>query len=165
LEETVMADTDVALLKDRLDVADSIYRYASCIDRRDMAGLRRILADDMWAKYGNSDPMTGGDTVRDWIDSATKDTLWQHHLLSVYHTDIEGDHAKALVYHTSYQTFRDDPDTVRVLVARYHNELKRGSGVWQISRLVFEILWGEKRTDSAGLLASVGGRGPLEIPG
>lgn len=160
-----MTQVDVALLADRLDVADSIYRYASCIDRRDIAGLRKILADDMWAKYGNSEPMTGGDTVAAWIDSATKDTLWQHHLLSVYHTDIEGDRAKALVYHTSYQVFRDDPDSVRVLVARYHNELVRSPGAWQISRLVFEILWGEKRSDPSGFLASVGGRGPLEIPG
>ena len=159
-----MTQVDVSLLQDRLDVADSIYRYASCIDRRDMVGLRKVLADDMWAKYGNSEPMQGGDTVAAWIDAATKDALWQHHLLSVYHTDVEGDRAKALVYHTSYQVFRDDPDIVRVLVARYHNELTRSPACWQISRLVFEILWSERRSDPHGSLAAVGGRGPLEIP-
>ncbi len=146
-------------------MADAIYRYASCIDRRDMAGLRRVLADDMWAQYGNSEPMTGGDVVAAWIDSATADAVWQHHLLNVYHIDLAGDRARALVYHTSYQGFRDDPEVARVLVARYHNELTRSaSSGWQISRLVFEILWSERRTDPTGSLAAVGGRGPLVLP-
>ncbi len=155
---------DLAALQDRLDVADTIYRYASTIDRRDLAGLRKVLADDMVAQYGNAEPMTGGDTVAAWIDSATADALWQHHLLSVYHTDIDGDRAKALVYHTSYQCFRSDPDSVRVLVARYHDELTRTESGWRISKLLFEILWSERRTDPEGLLAKSGGRGPLEIP-
>lgn len=155
---------DPAALQDRLDVADTIYRYASTIDRRDIEGLRRILADDMWAQYGNREPMTGGDRVAAWIDEATVDTIWQHHLLSVYHTDIDGDRAKALVYHTSYQCFKDDPDSVRVLVARYHDELTRTASGWRISKLLFEILWSERRSDPEGLLAKSGGRGPLEIP-
>ncbi len=145
-------------------MADAIYRYASCIDRRDMAGLRRVLADDMWAQYGNSEPMTGGDVVAAWIDSATADAVWQHHLLNVYHIDLAGDSARALVYHTSYQGFRDDPEVARVLVARYHNELTRSASGWQISRLVFEILWSERRTDPTGSLAAVGGSGPLVLP-
>jgi hypothetical protein len=155
---------EVAALRDRLDVADTIYRYASTIDRRDIAGLRQILADDLVAQYGNAAPMVGGDTVAAWIDSATADAIWQHHLLSVYHIDIEGDRARALVYHTSHQRFRKDPDAVRVLVARYHNELIRTAGGWRISRLLFEILWSERRLDQSGLLAEIGGRGPLEPP-
>lgn len=156
---------NLAALQDRLDVADTIYRYASTIDRRDIAGLRQVLADDMVAQYGNAEPMAGGDAVAAWIDSATVDTIWQHHLLSVYHTDIDGDRAKALVYHTSYQCFKDDPDSVRVLVARYHNGLVRTATGWRISNLLFEILWSERRTDPEGLLAKSGGRGPVEIPG
>jgi hypothetical protein len=152
------------LLQDRLDVADTIYRYASCIDTWDSKGLRAVLADDLWAQYGNSEPVIGGDKVADWIASATTDLVWQHHLLSVYHTEIEGDTAKALTYHTSYQLPKDDPTTVVVLVARYHLQLRRGDNGWQISRLVFEILWGERRQDTAGYLAEVGGYGPHPIP-
>jgi hypothetical protein len=152
------------LLQDRLDVADTIYRYASCIDTWDSKGLRAVLADDLWAQYGNSEPVTGGDTVAAWIASATTDLVWQHHLLSVYHTEIDGDTAKALTYHTSYQLPKNDPTTVVVLVARYHLQLRRGTNGWQISRLVFEILWGERRQDTAGYLAEVGGYGPHPIP-
>jgi hypothetical protein len=56
--------------------------------------------------------------------------------------------------------FASDPDTVNVLVARYHNEVVRTADGWKISRLVFEILWGERRQDSTGYLELVGGRGP-----
>jgi hypothetical protein len=104
--------------------------------------------------------MEGGDTVAKWIQEATADVIWQHHLLSVYHVDLDGDRAQALVYHTSYQMMRSNPDAVTVLVDRYHNELRRTTDGWRISRLVFELLWGEQRTDATAILASVGGRGP-----
>jgi hypothetical protein len=147
-------------LAERMAVTDVIYRYASTIDRRDLAGLRTTLHDDIEAKYGNGDWIHGGDALVGWIDSATEGTLWQHHLLSVYHVEVVGDRADALVYHTSHQVFANDPATVCVLVARYHNQLTRTPGGWRISRLLFELLWGEQRQDTTGYLESVGGRGP-----
>jgi ketosteroid isomerase-like protein len=143
------------------EVTDVLYRYASCIDRKDLEGVRATLADDLWAQYGNAEPISGGDGVAKWIGEATRDCLWQHHLLSVYHVDIEGDRAKALVYHTSHQMFAAAPDTAHVLVGRYHSELRREAGSWRIDRLVFEILWGERRVDTTGYLTEVGGRGPV----
>jgi len=88
-------------------------RYASTIDAFDHAGLRGVLADDVWAQYGNADPVAGGDALARWIEEATATVVWQHHLLSVYHVDIDGDDAKALVYHTSHQLFEEDPPTLR----------------------------------------------------
>lgn len=152
---------DFEALQDRLDITDVLYRYASCIDRRDLAGVRATLADEVHAQYGNAEPMDGGDTVAAWIEAATADCIWQHHLLSVYHVDLNGDVADALVYHTSYQMMTTDPEVVNVLVARYHNQLQRTEDGWRISRLLFEILWGEQRRDTAGFLESVGGRGPV----
>jgi hypothetical protein len=153
-------DPATQALKDRLDITDVLYRYASTIDSFDFEGTRAVLADDLWAQYGNAEPVVGGQAVADWITSACKDVAWQHHLLSVYHADVEGDRAKALVYHTSYQGFDADPDTVHLLVARYHDELTRTPDGWKISRLVMEILWGERRQDLTGYLTEVGGRGP-----
>ena len=48
----------------------------------------------------------------------TGDCAWQHHFLNVYRADIDGDHAKVLVYHTSHQLFEHAPDTVHEIVAR-----------------------------------------------
>ena len=105
------ADSALRLLQDRAEITDVLYRYASTIDRFDSEGLRGVLADDMWAQYGNADPITGGDAVAAWIGEATAHVVWQHHLLSVYHVDIDGDHASALVYHTSHQVFEVEPET------------------------------------------------------
>ena len=157
---TLSTDAAVRALQDRVDVTDVLYRYASPIDAFDHAGLRSVLADDLWAQYGNADPVVGGDALARWIDEATAAVVWQHHLLSVYHTDVDGDDAKALVYHTSHQVFEDDPDTAKLIVGRYHCELRREPGGWRISRIVLEILWAEDKTDPTGYLALIGGRGP-----
>jgi ketosteroid isomerase-like protein len=155
------SEPSLKALQDRLDIEDTIYRYASRIDRRDLEGIRATLADDIWAQYGNSEPLVGREAVLGFIDEATRECAWQHHLLSVYHVEVDGDTAKALVYHTSYQQYHGSPDVVHQIVARYHDELRRESEGWRISRLLFEILWGERRGDATGFLAEIGGRGPV----
>jgi hypothetical protein len=157
---TLGPDATIRALQDRMDITDVLYRYASTIDSFDREGLRGVLADDMWARYGNAEPVSGGDAVAGWIGEATANVVWQHHLLSVYNVEVEGDHARALVYHTSHQVFEDDPETAKLLVGRYHNELRREPGGWRISRLELEILWGEEKDDPTGYLALIGGRGP-----
>jgi hypothetical protein len=157
---TLGPDAAIRALQDRMDITDALYRYASTIDHFDGEGLRSVLADDMWAQYGNAEPVSGGDAVASWIGEATANVVWQHHLLSVYHVEVDGDHASALVYHTSHQVFEDDPETAKLLVGRYHNELRREPDGWRISRLELEILWGEEKDDPTGYLALIGGRGP-----
>ena len=153
-------DVAIRALQDRMDITDVLYRYASTIDRFDLDAMRGVLADDVWAQYGNAEPVSGGDALASWIGEAIANVVWQHHLLSVYHVEVDGDRASALVYHTSHQVFEDDPDTAKLLVGRYHNELRREHDGWKISRLVLEILWGEEKADAAGYLALIGGRGP-----
>ena len=108
-----------------------------------------------------ADPVIGGDAVAAWIGEAIAPVIWQHHLLSVYHVEVDGDDAKALVYHTSHQVFEDEPDSAKVLVGRYHNELRREADNSK-SRLVLELLWAEAKIDAAGYFALVGGRGPID---
>jgi hypothetical protein len=47
--------------------------------------VRSTLADDIWAKYGNGDPVESGDALVGWIAEATATAIWQHHLLNTYH--------------------------------------------------------------------------------
>jgi ketosteroid isomerase-like protein len=157
---SVAADPALRALRDRADVTDVLYRYASAIDSFDLDGLRAVLADDLVAQYGNAEPVRGGEAVAGWIAAAIEGVVWQHHLLSVYHVDVDGDRAEALVYHTSHQVFAEDPTSAKLLVGRYRTELRREVGGWKIGRLVLELLWGESRVDVAGYLAAVGGRGP-----
>jgi ketosteroid isomerase-like protein len=156
---TLVDETSLRGLQDRTDISDVLYRYSASVDSFDTAGVRSVLADDIWAQYGNGDPVVGGDALANWIAEATATVIWQHHLLNVYHVDVDGDQASALSYLTSYQVFKENPDAAIILVARYHDELRRTPAGWKISRRVMELLWGESKADE-GYLAGLGGRGP-----
>ena len=151
----------LVVLLDRTDATDVLHRYCSTIDRRDMAGLRATLADDVRGRYGNAEWIEGADALVEWIDSATADTIWQHHLISVYHVDIDGDRASALSYHTSHQMFAGDPAVAGVIIARYHDQLARTPAGWRITEKVMEVLWAGERRDPNGRLEAIGGRGPV----
>src|SRR5918998_2038660 len=98
---TIGTDPAIRVLQDRADITDVLYRYASTIDRFDLEGLRSTLADDLWAQYGNAEPVSGGDAVAAWIGEAIANVVWQHHLPSVYHVEGDGDRGGAAVYHTA----------------------------------------------------------------
>jgi hypothetical protein len=151
--------TDVQTLQDRLAITDVLNRYSSCVDAFDYEGLRSVLADDVHGQYGNAPAVEGGDALARWIEEATASIIWQHHQLSVYHVDVDGDDATALSYLTSHQVFREDPKAAKILVARYHDELRRTPSGWRISKRTMEVLWGESRPDD-GYLDQLGGRGP-----
>jgi SnoaL-like domain len=157
--DTLVEGTGLQALQDRTDIADVLYKYSSSVDSFDTEGVRSVLADDIWAQYGNGDAVVGGDKLAGWIAEATSTIIWQHHLLNVYHVTIDGDQAKALSYLTSYQVFEENPQAAVILVARYHDELRRTPSGWKISKRIMELLWGESKADD-GYLASLGGRGP-----
>ncbi len=139
------------LLLARQEITDVLHKYSSSIDSFDYDGVRNAFADDVWAQYGFHDPATGGDAVTAWIKEATASVVWQHHLLSVYSVEIDGDSAKTLSYLTSYQVFKETPKAAVVLVARYHDQLRREPGGWKLTRRIMEVLWGETREDQGVL--------------
>ena len=157
--DTLVDSTSLQTLQDRIDIADVLYKYSSSVDSFDTEGVRSVLADDIWAHYGNGEPVEGGDKLASWIAEATATIIWQHHLLNVYHITIDGDRAKTLCYLTSYQVFEENPEAAIILVARYHDELKRTPSGWKISKRIMELLWGESKADD-GYLDTLGGRGP-----
>lgn len=132
-------------LLDRQRIQDTLYRYASTIDDRNLKELRELFVDDAVGTYGDGDPIHGADAIVAWIDEMTVDCAWQHHKLTVYHVDIDGDEARALTYHTSHQTTTADPDVVTVIVARYRDVLRRVGDSWKIADKVFQIGWTEQR--------------------
>jgi len=136
---------------DRELVEETLYRYASTIDAGDHERLRTLLTDDARAKYGARDWLEGADAVVAFIRDKGADVGWQHHLLSVYHVDVDGDDATALTYHTSYQIVRDRPDEAAMIVARYHDRLVRVDGSWLIREKRMEIGWRETRAGTSFL--------------
>ena len=134
-----------ALWIDRLEATDVLYRYASTIDVKDYESLRQVFTDDAVGTYGTR-RIEGADNIVGWIAEQGTDKGWQHHLISVYHVDIDGDVANALTYHTSHQTTLETPDTVKQIVARYHDRLVRTVAGWKIADKRMEVLWRETRT-------------------
>ena len=142
---------DPALRTDREQVEETLYRYASTIDAGDHARLRTLLTDDARARYGAREWIEGAEEVVGFIREKGEDVGWQHHLLSVYHVDIDGDEATALTYHTSYQITRDRPDAAAMIVARYHDRLVRVDGRWLIREKRMEVGWRETRAGTSFL--------------
>jgi ketosteroid isomerase-like protein len=159
MSETAIDYDTIRALQDRTDIEEVLYKYSSAVDSFDKAGVRSCLADDIHATYGNAEAVTDPDALADWIADATATCVWQHHLLNVYHVKIDGDQANTVSYLTSYQVFEEDPKAAIILVARYHDGLRRTADGWKISERVMELLWGESKPDT-GFLDGLGGRGP-----
>ncbi len=137
----------VERLIERQAVEDLLYRYASTIDAKDYSGLRSTFADDAVGQYGDAPEMHGADVIVKWIQEMCVDQGFQHHLINVYHVDLDLDagEASALTYHTSHQIRRDDPDTVLLIVGRYRDRAKRIAGEWKILDKRMEVGWVEHR--------------------
>jgi 3-phenylpropionate/cinnamic acid dioxygenase small subunit len=142
---------DLAQRADRAQIEETLHRYASTIDAGDMEGLRAVLTDDARAKYGARDWIEGADAVVAFVGDKGSAVGWQHHLLSIYHVEVDGDVATALTYHTSYQILRARPDEAAMIVARYHDRLVRAGGTWLIKEKRMEIGWRETRPGTSYL--------------
>jgi ketosteroid isomerase-like protein len=126
-------------------VSQVVYRYASTVDAKDWSTLRTLFVDDATAKYGDYPELTGIDAILEFITTASERREWLHHLLSVYHVDVDGDEAVALTYHTSHQ-IEPGGDVVGLIVARYRDRLRLADGEWKFVRKEMEIGWREKRS-------------------
>jgi len=128
-------------------IEQTLLRYASSIDVKDWETLGNTFCADGAATLASGEVLRGRDVILDYIRTATAGRAWQHHLINVYHVDIDGDEASALTYHTSHQVAAEDPDRALVLVARYHDRLRReADGAWRISEKVLEVGWREERS-------------------
>ena len=92
--------------------------------------------------------MHGADTIVNWIQEMCVVQNFQHHLINVYHVDLDLDagEARSLTYHTSHQIRHDTPDTVHLIVGRYRDVLRRQNGEWKIADKRMEVGWREDRT-------------------
>jgi 3-phenylpropionate/cinnamic acid dioxygenase small subunit len=137
-------------LQDLIDfhqVSQVMYRYASTVDAKDWSMLRTLFVEDATAKYGDYPELVGVDAILDFITTASEPREWLHHLLSVYHVDVDRDEAAALTYHTSHQ-IEPGGTVVGLIVARYRDRLRRVDGEWKIVRKEMEIGWREKRSEA-----------------
>jgi hypothetical protein len=148
-----MDNATMQRLVDRIDIQDLLTRYAASCDAKDYATLRALFTSDAKARYDHVHSrfgaeavwIEGGDNIVDWIEGQVRDLDWQHHMVSVYSVDIDGDEASALVYLISHQTKTATPDVVLMMTSRYTNSLRRIDGRWRIAGLDLQVGWSETR--------------------
>ena len=140
--------TNAGPLVDRLEIAETLCRYASALDARDYDLLRTVFANDVEATYGGREPMIGIDEVVDWIAGYGRQQAWQHHLVSVYRVSVDGDEATALTYVTATQAPSADPNVVSTTYGRYHDSLRRSGDAWRITQRRMDVVRRISRTES-----------------
>src|SRR5581483_2816238 len=140
----------VQQLIERQAVEEVLYRYASSIDQKDYATLRSCFVAEVVAQYAEAPEIDGVDDLVGWIDQMCVSQSFQHHLINVYHVDLDLDAgtASALTYHTSHQIKSEEPDTDTLIVGRYRDALRKVDGRWLITDKRMEVGWIEERTYS-----------------
>ena len=148
-----MDEATLQRLVDRLDIQDALTTYAAAIDAGDFATLRSVFTEDATALYDkDSGQLRGGDNIVAWVKDATADLDWQHHMISIYGVDIDGDHATAPIYLLSHQTVVGSPHQTRMMTSKYRNKLRRDhDGRWRLSDLDLEVGWFEERDYKQGV--------------
>jgi ketosteroid isomerase-like protein len=134
-------------LIERKAIEDVLYRYASTIDQKDYTRLRSVFVDEAIGQYADAPEIHGADAIVGWIKEMCVGQGFQHHLINVYHVDVDLDQgtASALTYHTSHQIGTADPDTDVLIVGRYRDVLRKVGNEWKIVDKRMEVGWREER--------------------
>lgn len=126
-------------LADDLDVRRVITDYAALIDAREFTRLRDVFAEEAVVDYHNGRSIvSGADRLVEYIRENTAHLAWQHHFVSVYGVDVDGDDATALAYLISHQVIEAEPTHVLMMAARYEFGLRRDDR-WRIASIVHTI--------------------------
>ena len=159
-DETTVDAASLRALQDRTDIADVLYRYSSSVDSFDNEGVRSTLADDIWAQYGNGEPVQGGDKLVAWIAGGDRDRR-SGSTTSSTSTTSRSTAIRPRRSPTSPPTrsSRRTPTPRSSWSPATTTSFGAPPDGWKISKRVMELLWGESKADE-GYLAGLGGRGP-----
>jgi ketosteroid isomerase-like protein len=125
---------------DDLEIRRVITDYASLIDAREWDRLVGVFAPDFVVEYHNGRTrVEGAQAAVDYIQENTAHLAWQHHFVSPYGVDVDGDQATAQAYLVSHQVIANEPTTVLMMAATYDLRLKRGESGWQLAHMVHAI--------------------------
>ncbi|GAA4259732.1 nuclear transport factor 2 family protein [Dietzia aurantiaca] len=126
-------------LVDEAEIRRLVTEYAGLVDAREWDLLVEVFAGDVVVDYHNGRTVVHGarNTV-DYIVENTAHLAWQHHFVSPYGIDVDGDTATAKAYLLSHQMLEADPTQVLMMAATYDLEIRREDR-WRISRMVHTI--------------------------
>jgi SnoaL-like domain len=137
---------------DNWTVAETLYRYATGIDRRDWPLYRSIFAEEVlydFSSYGANRPPRLLRSA-EWVDSLiplfTGLDATQHSMTNptvrVDGDRVDGDRANITMYMQAHHVFdSNDPDSYYTLGGYYDDTLVRNGDGWLITGVTLTVTW------------------------
>ncbi len=138
-----MADATAVLL-DRQEILDLMYRYGMAVDRRDEALYRSVFTPDARIDYTDSGGIVDDlDTVTAWLLEALAPFAGLQHNMTNHFLDLDGDAARACTYFVAHHTVALDADHESLLTVGgfYQDRLVRTADGWRIAERVELGVW------------------------
>jgi hypothetical protein len=132
---------------DKLAVAESLYRYASGVDRRDWALYRSVFADTVTVDFSSFDPSLRPRVLRadDWVAGLRPlfDGLaaTQHSMTNPL-ASVDGDAAAITMDVRAHHVYDpDDPTSWYTVGGFYDDTLVRVEGAWLLTGVRLTVTW------------------------
>jgi hypothetical protein len=132
---------------DKLAVAETVYRYAMGVDRRDWALYRSLFTDTVAIDFSSFDPMLPPRVLRadDWVAGIvplfTGLAATQHSMTNPL-AEVDGDEAKITMYVQAHHVYvPDDPASWYTVGGYYDDDLARVDGRWLLSGVRLTVTW------------------------
>ncbi|WP_326547213.1 nuclear transport factor 2 family protein [Mycolicibacterium sp. ND9-15] len=132
-------------VRDELDIAALLHRYARAVDTKDWELYRSVFTDDAHIDYSSAGAVVGSrDEVVDWFAANFGVIPWSMHHITNIEADVEtgpdGDNARvrAMFYNPMQLPGMSEPSFCG---GYYHHELVRTPDGWRSRRLVEENVW------------------------
>ncbi|HEV2309489.1 MAG TPA: nuclear transport factor 2 family protein [Acidimicrobiia bacterium] len=132
---------------DTLAVAETVYRYATGVDRRDWALYRSLFADTVAVDFSSFAPdlrpavMSGDDWVAGVVPLFTGLAATQHSMTNPLAT-VEGDAATITMYVRAHHVYDpDDPTSWYTVGGYYDDTLARVDDRWLLTGVRLTVTW------------------------
>ncbi|MGE2718738.1 nuclear transport factor 2 family protein [Mycolicibacterium celeriflavum] len=128
-------------VRDELDIAALLHRYARAVDTKDWELYRSVFTDDAHIDYSSAGAVVGSrDEVVEWFAANFGVIPWSMHHITNVEADINGDTARvrAMFYNPMQLPGMAEPSFCG---GYYHHELVRTPDGWRSRRLVEENVW------------------------
>lgn len=155
---------------DRLDVAETIYRYATGIDTLDFDLYRSIFAPRVAIDFSSYNGREAAEMTADqWVAGLqplfTGLNATQHSMTNPI-ADIDGDEARCRMYMQAHHVYEpDDPNSWFTIGGYYDDTLVRsdeGPAGWLITGVTLTVLW---RRGDEGIMVSAASDGRALVQG
>ncbi len=132
---------DVQAMSDKLEIHESLARYARAVDTKDWDLWKSVFTADAQVDYRSAGGAVGPrDEVADWLrDSLAPFPMTQHYITNV-EVDLDGDRADVTALFHNPIMFPGASE-LSFCGGRYHHRFVRTSEGWKSSELREESLW------------------------